>query len=148
VAEGPDPLGKRALYWMQIDEQAEVDDHSGRTADRSTGRGTAQPTPAGRHARAAGKHALYSEATPAGDSVESATTATATATADDPVPQRGVLSVACSSCGSISRVGVMAFVLLQFPFGAWLPGRTFDRWMTCPACRRRTWNSVTLSRWS
>jgi hypothetical protein len=30
----------------------------------------------------------------------------------------------------------------------WVPGRSFDRWMTCPACRRRTWISVTLSRWS
>jgi hypothetical protein len=28
----------------------------------------------------------------------------------------------------------------------WLPRRPFDRWMTCPACRRRSWTSVTLTR--
>ena len=54
--------------------------------------------------------------------------------------------MACSSCGSVSRVGLVGFLLLQLPVGAWLPGRTFDRWMTCPACRRRTWTGVTLAR--
>ena len=65
-------------------------------------------------------------------------------TADEPLPARGPLTVACSRCGSVTRVGLVEFLALQFPVGAWLPGRTFDRWMTCPACRRRTWTSVTL----
>jgi hypothetical protein len=127
---------------MPIDQQAAAE----ALPDPKAGHGkSAEPRhgkPARRHARPAGKHALYSEATPAGESVA----ATSTATATDPLPPRGLFSVSCSSCGSISRVGVVEFMLLQFPFGAWLPRRAFDRWMTCPACRRRTWTSVTLSR--
>jgi hypothetical protein len=144
VADGPDPLGKRALYWMPVDEQAIVDGELETTPGQSTGTASPVGPRARRHARPAGKHALYSQATPAGEAVA----ATSTATATEAVPQRGRLTVACSSCGSISRVGLVEFVLLQLPFGAWLPKRTFDRWMTCPACRRRTWTSVTLSRWS
>ena len=53
--------------------------------------------------------------------------------------------MACSRCGSVTRVGLIEFLVLQFPVWAWLPCRTFDRWMTCPACRHRTWTSVTLS---
>jgi hypothetical protein len=140
VDGGPDPLGKRALYWMPVDLQAvaEAAMDGGGPGDRDA----TTPKPPPRHARPAGKHALYSEATPTGEAVA----ATSTATATDPLPPRGLFSVACSSCGSISRVGVVEFVLLQFPFGAWLPRRAFDRWMTCPACRRRTWTSVTLAR--
>jgi hypothetical protein len=122
-------MGKRALFWMRVGEQAVADDDS----LLRTG-----------HARPAGKHALYSEATPAGEAVA----ATSTVTATEPRPARGVLTVTCSSCGSISRVGLVEFALLQFPVGAWLPRGTFDRWMTCPACRRRTWTGVTLSRGS
>ncbi len=144
MADGPDPLGKRALYWMPIDEQAVVDSDLDSAPGQSMGTATTGASPTRRHARPAGKHALYSQPTPAGEAVA----ATSTATATEAVPRRGPLTVACSSCGSISQVGVVEFVLLQFPFGAWLPRRTFDRWMTCPACRRRTWNSVTLSRWS
>lgn len=129
MTEGPDPMGKRALFWMPVGEQAVADDDS----LLRTG-----------HARPAGKHALYSEATPAGEAVA----ATSTVTATEPRPARGVLTVTCSSCGSISRVGLVEFALLQFPVGAWLPRGTFDRWMTCPACRRRTWTGVTLSRGS
>jgi hypothetical protein len=98
--------------------------------------------PSKRRARPAGKHALFSAATPASEHEA----ATSTADGTDPLPPRGALSVACSSCGAVSRVGVFDFLLLQFPFAAWLPRRTFDRWMTCPACRRRTWTSVTLAR--
>ena len=144
MADGPDPLGKRALYWMPVDEEAVAGD--GGDADRGPVHG-ARPVrfdPKGRHARPAGKHALYSEATPAGEAVA----ATSTVTATEPRPARGVLTVTCSSCGSISRVGLVEFALLQFPVGAWLPRGTFDRWMTCPACRRRTWTGVTLSRGS
>ena len=110
VPEGPDPLGKRALYWMPIDQQALSDDDEGPTAHRAKV-APGHPTPATRHARPAGKHALFSEATPSGEP----SAATSTATATDPLPPHGLLSVGCSSCGSISRVGVIEFVLLQFP---------------------------------
>ena len=134
-----DPLGKRALYWMPVEPEAEGDarhDWRGGPADDEA------PACGSRHARPAGKHALYSDATPADESEREQ----ASATASDPVHDRGVLTVACSSCGAVTRIGLVEFLLLLFPVGAWLPRRTFDRWMTCPACRRRTWTSVSLTR--
>jgi hypothetical protein len=142
VPDGPDPLGKRALYWMPVDQHEVAESAADPTVGPTHGGGATPPNPVRRHARPAGKHALYSRATPTGEPVA----ATSMATASDPLPPRGVLSVACSSCGAMSRVGLIEFMLLQFPFGAWLPRRTYDRWMTCPACLRRTWTSVTLSR--
>ena len=140
MADGPDPLGKRALYWMPVDAEAAADPEDAGSSHRVD---PSQPT-VGRapHARPAGKHALFSDATPAGEPERDRSTVTA----DDPLPPTGSLAVACSSCGSVTRVGVVEFVMLQFPFGVWLPRRTFDRWMTCPACRRRTWTSVTFAR--
>jgi hypothetical protein len=72
-----------------------------------------------------GKQALFSGATAAG---------------------RGSVQVECSRCGSVRRVGVVEFLRLQLPLALWLPGRTFDRKMTCPTCRRRSWVSVTFRR--
>jgi hypothetical protein len=136
---GPlDPLGKRALFWMPVDAQVAVE------AERpAPSRGaTAVPRTTGRRrARPAGKHALFSVATPAG---EASTSASAPETSD-PMPDRGVFTVECSSCGSVTRVGLLDLALLQFPFGVWIPGRTFDHRMRCPACRRRAWTGVTIS---
>ena len=140
MTDGPDPLGKRALYWMPVGPEAgsdPVDDVATHRVDPSNPAAGRVP-----HARPAGKHALFSDATPAGEPVRDRSTVTA----DDPLPPKGVLAVACSTCGSVTRVGVVRFLVLQLPVGAWLPGRTFDRWMTCPACRRRTWTSVTFAR--
>jgi len=139
VADGPDPLGKRALYWLPVDEQSVEGDGYQPHRAPSLGADTVELGPNRRHARPTGKHALFSAATPVGED-ETAGSAT------DPLPPRGVFTVACSSCGSVTRVGLIDFLLLQFPLGAWLPRRVFDRWMTCPACRRRTWTSVTLTR--
>ena len=95
-----------------------------------------------RHTRPAGRHALFSDATPADEPERDR----AAATAGDPVHDRGILTVACSRCGSVTRVGPLEFLVLHFPVGAWLPGRRFDRWITCPACRTRAWTSVSLTR--
>ncbi len=127
MGSGADPLGKRALFWLPVEEEAEV-----------TGPPGPAPSNGHRHARPSGKHALYSSATPAGDHDD--------AFSGDGLPARGVLTVACSSCGSVNRVGLLEFVMLQFPVGGWLPRGTYDRWMTCPACRRHTWVSVTWRR--
>jgi hypothetical protein len=142
VADGPDPLGKRALFWMPVEAQAAGGEDDAPSVGRAEAQAHPRSSAATRHARPAGKHALYSAATPAGEKERS----TSTATAAEPLPQRGILTVACSTCGSVSRVGLFEFAVLQFPVGVWLPGRTFDRRMTCPACRRRAWTSVTLSR--
>jgi hypothetical protein len=140
VAEGPDPLGKRALYWLPVDEQAVEGDGYRPGPRTAVGADTVQLDPDRRHARPTGKHALFSAATPAGDEEGAEDNVTG------PLPSRGPIVVACSSCGSVTRIGLLDFLWLQIPFGAWLPRRVFDRWMTCPACRRRTWTSVTLSR--
>ncbi len=139
---GPDPLGKRALYWMPVEPKvAGRDDHD--VAVGKTLRSQPVPSqPAERRSRPTGRHALFSAATPASEHEP----ATATATASDPLPPDGSLTVTCSSCGSVSRVSVFDFLLLQLPVWFWLPGRRFDRWMACPECRRRTWTSVTRAR--
>ena len=142
MAEGPDPLGKRALFWMPVENEAVEEDEPPRGPATATGEPAHRPPGAARHARPAGKHALFSDATPADEPERDR----AVATTDDPLPARGALTVVCSRCGSVTRVGLVDFVLLQLPVWAWLPFRTFDRWMTCPACRHRTWTSVTLSR--
>jgi len=138
MADGPDPLGKRALFWMPVDTEAEGDaalDGPGGVTEPSTAHGP-------RHARPAGKRALFSDATPADEPERDR----AVATADDPLAARGPLTVACSRCGSVTRVGPVELLALHFPVAAWLPGRRFDRWMTCPACRHRSWTSVSLTR--
>jgi hypothetical protein len=139
--ESFDPLGKRALYWMPVDSRVVVTTEA--DAGDSTSRGNDVPRPpTGRQrARPPGKHALYSTAVGPKD----ADTAGFTDTGTDPLPLRGLLAVECSACGSVTRVSVLDFLVLQFPFAAWVPGRTFDHRMTCPACRRRAWTSVTLS---
>jgi hypothetical protein len=140
TAEGSDPLGKSALYWLPVAPEAEfagkLDGSNGLVIpDREASK-------AQRHARPAGRLALFSDATPADEPKRDRAGETAT----DPVHNRGALTVACLRCGSVTRVGVVEFLVLQFPVGVWLPGRTYDRRMTCPACRHRAWISVTLNR--
>lgn len=135
-----DPLGKSALYWMPVEPEADGDARCNFPVD--VGVHGEAPGSAPRHARPAGRHALFSDATPADEPKRER----ARVTAADPVHDRGVLTVACSRCGSVTRVGMIEFLILQFPIGAWLPGRTYDRRMTCPACRHRAWTSVTRTR--
>jgi hypothetical protein len=136
-----DPLGKRALYWMPVDAQVAVESEP--PEGRQAARGSHQPvhTTGRRRARPSGRHALYSAVTPAADDE----TPAGVATSADPLSERGILAVSCSACGSVSRIGLLDFALLQLPFGLWLPGRTFDHRMRCPSCRRRAWTGVTIS---
>ncbi len=136
MAEHLDPLGRRALFWLPVDAQVTVD-HGEEPAASAAERPPTGP----RRARPAGKHALYSAATPAGDR----SGGNPAATASDPLPRRGALRVECSSCGSVTRMGLFDFALLQLPIGWWIPGKVFDHRMTCPVCRRRVWTSVTVA---
>jgi hypothetical protein len=138
VVPGPDPLGKLALFWMPVEPEAQV----GIETARATSETKAPPRHSVRRARPAGKRALFSEATPASEEERAGWAAMAA----DPVPPRGLFIISCSSCGSVSRIGLFGLLWCQLPISAWLPRRTFDRWMTCPLCRRRTWTSVTLAR--
>ncbi len=139
--ESFDPLGKRALYWMPVESRVVVTQESGAEEPVSRGNDVPRPPTGRRRARPAGKHAV--DSTAVGPSEADAAGFTDTGT--DALPLRGLLAVECSACGSVTRVSVLDFLMLHFPFGAWVPGRTFDHRMTCPACRRRAWTSVTLS---
>ena len=123
---------------MPVAPDAEV----GEPATGVAGSTLPPPDPVARRARPAGKHALFSEATP----VSEEETATSAAVAAEPVPPRGLFLIGCSTCGAVTRIGLVELLWCQLPVPAWLPRRTFDRWMTCPACRRRTWTSLTLAR--
>lgn len=117
----PDPLGKRALFWVPSAEDA-----------GGTGAGTRTV------ARPAGKRALFSGAVSGDEALA--------ARSDNPLVDRGSFTVVCRRCRQVSRVGLLDIVIFQFPVGFWWPGRRFDHRMTCPACRTRAWCSVTLRR--
>jgi hypothetical protein len=61
-----------------------------------------------------------------------------------PVAGRGSFTVRCQRCRQTSHVGFLDLLIFQFPVGVWLPRGKFDRRMTCPSCRKRSWCSVTL----
>ena len=140
MTDAPDPLGKRALFWAPAER-----DETGprRAAERDV----------------PGKYALFS------DEARAAVTNTrpvapfeaaaphAPGTLRSPAPRatRGILSsitVDCATCGARSDVHVSEFLMLHLPIWLWRPGRGYTRFMTCPACRRRTWVSASWTPWS
>ena len=120
----PDPLGKRALYGVPINNQVDRQDSHG-------GRSPTVTLPVG-------KRALYSGAGP--------DRGTARLRSERSSGERGVFTVRCQRCRQISRVGLLELLIFQFPVGVWVPRGQFDRRMTCPSCRKRAWCSVTLRR--
>ena len=117
----PDPLGKRALFWVPSPGQPGGADEGGA--------GTALPM---------GKQALYSAATAEPDSLAM--------TSGNPLDERGSFTVMCARCRQTSHIGVLDLLIFQFPLGVWFPRKRFDHRMTCPSCRTRAWCSVTLRR--
>jgi hypothetical protein len=118
----PDPLGKRALFWVPSASSAE-------------GKST-ESAPAPTVALPVGKRALFSGARPESDSVR--------ATSDNPLVDRGAFTVECERCHQVSHIGVLDLLIFQFPISAWLPRGKYDRRLTCPSCRKRAWCSVSL----
>ena len=116
----PDPLGKRALFWVPP---------AGEPGPTSPGGTVALPV---------GKHALYSGAPPEADSVA--------VTSGNPLDGRGSFTVECGRCRQTSHVGVLDMLIFQFPLGVWRPWGRYDHRMTCPTCRKRAWCSVTPRR--
>jgi hypothetical protein len=116
----PDPLGKRALFWVPSGGEP----------------GSTEPGETG--ALPVGKHALYSGALPETDSLAM--------TSGNPLDERGSFTVQCARCRQTSHVGVLDLLIFQLPLGVWLPRGRFDHRMTCPSCRKRAWCSVTLRR--
>ena len=54
----------------------------------------------------------------------------------------GTLVVECSSCGARSRLTWAEFAWRHLPVWLWLPWMRYSRYMSCPACERRTWLGV------
>jgi len=123
-AETPDPLGKRALYGVPSTARM------GNRGSQDEG-GSTVPLPVG-------KRALYSGSDPKGER--------ARVTPEIPLVEPGAFAVRCQRCRQVSRVGLIDLLIFQFPIGIWIPRGTFDRRMTCPSCRKRSWCSVTLRR--
>jgi hypothetical protein len=122
----PDPLGKRALFWVPGAAAQSGSGDSGGTSGAAT-----VPLPDG-------KHALYSRAFPdRHDDVSNA---------GGSVAGRGTVKVECQRCSQVSSVGLYDLLKSQLPLGIWLPRGRFDRRMRCPACHTRSWCSVTLRR--
>jgi hypothetical protein len=113
----PDPLGKRALFWVPPGQ--------GERGDPGV---TAAPL---------GKRALYSAAEATAEDV-------VPPSLENPMAGRGPVTVECQRCRAVSRISLLDLVLFQFPVGYWLPRGGFDHRMTCPSCRRRAWASLTL----
>ena len=121
--KAPDPLGKRALFWVP-------------SAGEAPGGGSASSETT--VALPVGRRALFSGARPQHDSL--------TATSGNPLAERGTFTVECERCRQSSHVGVLDLLIFQLPIGVWLPRGRFDHRMTCPSCRVRAWCSVTLRR--
>jgi hypothetical protein len=118
--KAPDPLGKRALFWVP-------------SAREASGQGAAGGSTV---ALPVGKRALFSGALAEPDSLLT--------TSGDPLAERGSFRVVCERCTQSSHVGVLDLLIFQFPIGVWLPRGRFDHRMTCPVCRKRAWCSVSL----
>jgi hypothetical protein len=137
MADAPDPLGKRALFWAP----AERDEGGPRVAAE-------RDVP--------GKHALFSDearaaVTKARPVVSFERAAAGAHPHPSPGAQRGALSsitVDCATCGARSHIHVAEFLMLHLPIWLWRPGRGYTRFMTCPACRRRTWVSASWAPWA
>jgi hypothetical protein len=118
--KAPDPLGKRALFWVpSVGEAGAIE----------AGGAVALPV---------GKRALYSNALAEPDSLAM--------TSGNPLDERGSVTVECARCRQTSHIGLLDLLIFQFPLGVWFPRRRFDHRMTCPSCRKRAWCSLTLRR--
>lgn len=124
--EGPDPLGKRALFWAPAERAAD-------------------PVLPGEEPEDVGKYALFSRFSDSVDDDEASRTPLGRTVRQGLVPP---VEVHCSSCGARSEVGVVGYLALHLPFFLLLPGSGFTRFMTCPACRHRTWVSASWTPWS
>jgi hypothetical protein len=118
MPNGPDPLGKRALYWAPAQRLEDEPDRE--PAAGSEGRRALFSAPAAR-------------AEPSVPSPE--------------VGLFAWVDVECSSCDSRRRVDLVEFAGLHAPVFLWRPGRGFTRWMRCPSCGRRTWVSASWASW-
>ena len=92
-----------------------------------------------------GKRALFSavEAPPAANGAPTATMKKeALFTASEEGRRLGTVVVECSSCGARTRLSLAEFAWRHLPVWLWIPWLRYSRYMSCPACERRTWLGV------
>lgn len=61
-------------------------------------------------------------------------------------PALGSALVVCSRCEERTTVSLMDGLARTLPPSLWMPWRSFDRWIVCPACHRRTWCTIKWGR--
>jgi hypothetical protein len=163
VSDAPDPLGKRALYWAP----AERDEEGPRSPDGGDVPGkhalysdVGSAAPSGGRPRAgssafdrgtAGRKGHPSNRPPGSEAADGRGRRAGVADQlERPVGTGmfGTLTLQCSSCRVRSQVDLVEYIVLHLPVWLWRPGRGYTRFMTCPACRRRTWVSASWTSWS
>jgi len=60
----------------------------------------------------------------------------------EPTSSATTALIECSSCGVETRVPITDALRRVMDLTLWFPWRRYGRWMTCPACDRRTWCRV------
>jgi hypothetical protein len=171
VADAPDPLGKRALFWAPAERQDEgprypdEGDVPGKHALYSATGSAASPglrprrRPTGPDDAGPGRTSHPSNRPPSGAERSRSTGGRSTVTHRDVgtsddlerPPSSGMfgsLTLHCSSCRVRSQVDLVEFVVLHLPLWFWRPGRGYTQFMSCPACRRRTWVSASWTSWA
>lgn len=56
--------------------------------------------------------------------------------------ESGTAVITCSACRVRSRISLVETVVRILAISAWVPGRSYNRWMQCPSCQRRSWCRV------
>ena len=63
-------------------------------------------------------------------------------TASEDARRVGTVVVECSRCGARTRLGWAEFAWRHLPVWLWIPFLRHSRFMSCPACDKRTWLAV------
>ena len=178
MSEAGDPLGKRALFWSPVERSEERPaKHRERevqgkhalfsAADESVAskpkrKAPAAPTTAsklrattkpGKTARDLAKQISQDQSALGGSEVGDIGAAREARgkrnkTVEAAAGSLGPVTLDCSTCGVRSEVDMVEYLVLHLPVWMWKPGKGFTRFMTCPACRRRTWVSASWAPWS
>jgi hypothetical protein len=171
VPDAPDPLGKRALFWAPAERHEEgprypddgevqgkhalFSDVGSRPALAAAGEGgrrSQHEGATGRSNHPSNRRTLPDRRSPAPEPGPGRRRGGVVVPDDLERPVSsgmfGSLTLQCSSCRVRSQVDLVEYIVLHLPIWLWRPGRGYSRFMTCPACRRRTWVSASWTSWS